>query len=112
MCPAKYYKDMWPQRAHLLAPPTHVCSTRQYFICTDTQENAFQNIKCLLSEDVVLRFLDDSQPFAIYIDTSKYQSGATIKQNKSPIVYFSQIFNHSQRRYSTIEHKMLAIVKV
>ena len=60
-----YYKDIFPRRAHFLAPLTDICSTRQIFLWTNSQANAFQTIKKLLSEDVMLRFPDHSKPFAI-----------------------------------------------
>ena len=68
-----YYKDMWPKRAHYLAPLTDICSTRRKFVWTDSQENAFQTIKQLVSEDVMLRFPDHSKPFAIFTDASNFQ---------------------------------------
>ncbi len=69
-------------------------------------------MKRLVTEDVLLRFPDHSKPFTIYIDASKYQIGATIKQNELPIAYFSRKLIPTQRRYSTIEQEMLAIVEV
>ena len=107
-----YYKDMWPKRAHYLAPLTDICSTRRKFVWTDTQEHAFQTIKRLVSEDVMLRFPDHSKPFTIFTDASNFQVGATIKQNDLPIAYFSRKLTPTQRRYSTIEQEMLAIVEV
>ena len=107
-----YYKDMWPRRAHYLTPLTDICSTRKKCIWTDAQEVAFQNIKRLVTEDVMLRFPNHSQPFHIFTDASNYQIGATIKQNQLPIAYFSKKLTPTQRRYSTIEQEMLAIVEV
>ena len=103
---------MWPKRAHYLAPLTDICSTRRKFVWTDTQEHAFQTIKRLVSEDVMLRFPDHSKPFTIFTDASNFQVGATIKQNDLPIAYFSRKLTPTQRRYSTIEQEMLAIVEV
>ena len=107
-----YYRDMWPKRAHILAPLTELCSTRNKFKWNDNHESSFQQMKKLVSEDVLLRFPDHSKPFHIYTDASKYQLGATIKQDDKPIAYFSKKLNPAQRRYSTIEKEMLAIVTV
>ena len=49
-----------------------------------------KQMKKLVSEDVLLRFPDHSKPFHIYTDASKYQLGATIKQDDKPIAYFSK----------------------
>ena len=69
-------------------------------------------IKRLVSEDVMLVFPDHSKLFEIYTNASKYQIGATIKQEQLPIAYFSRKLTPTQRRYSTIEQEMLAIVEV
>ena len=101
-----YYKDMWPKRAHILSPLTELCSTRTKFKWTDAHEASFQQMKKLVAEDVLLRFPD------LYTDASKYQLGATVKQQNKSIAYFSKKLNPAQRRYSTIEQEMLAIVTV
>ena len=36
-----YYKDMWPKRAHILAPLTELCSSKRKFKWTDVHENSF-----------------------------------------------------------------------
>ena len=103
---------MWLHRAHFLTPLTDVCSTTEKIIWTDAQEAAFQNIKRLVSEDVMLRFPDHSKPFHIYTNASKYQVCATIKYDELPIAYFSRKLTPTQRRYSTTEQEMLAIVEL
>ena len=75
-------------------------------------ENAFNIAKKLIVEDVLLRFPDQKLPFEIFTDASNIQVGATIKQNNLPITYFSKKLTHTQMRYSTIKHEMLAIVEV
>ena len=82
------------------------------FVWTDAQEHAFQNIKRMVAEDVMLCFPDHSKTFEIYTDASKYQIGATIKQEQLTITYFSRKLTPTQRRYSTIEQEILAIVEV
>ena len=82
------------------------------FVWTDAQEHAFQNIKRFVAEDVMLRSPDHSKTFEIYTDASKYQIGATIKQEQLPIAYFSRKLTPTQRRYCTIEQEMLAIMEV
>ena len=82
------------------------------FFWSDSQENAFQTNKRLVSEDAMLRFPNHNKPFEIYTDASNFQLGATIKQNNLPIAYFSKKLTPTQRRYSTIEQKMLVIAQV
>ena len=103
---------MWPRRAHILAPLTDLCGSKKNSKWTDIHENAFIQAKKLISEDVLLRFPDHSIPFEIFTDASTYQIGATIKENNLPVAYFSKKLTPTQRRYSTIEQEMLAIVEV
>ena len=100
---------MWPRRAHILAPLTELCGAKHKFKWTDLHENAFNQAKKLVAEDVLLRFPDHTLPFEIFTDASAFQIGATIKQKNFPIAYFSKKITPTQRRYSTIEQEMLAI---
>ena len=56
-------------------------------------------------------FPDFSQPFEIHTDASALQLGAVVAQNKKPIAFFSRKLNPAQRRYTTTERELLAIVE-
>ena len=103
---------MWPRRGHILAPLTELCGSKRNFKWTDTHENAFLQAKQLVTEDVLLRFPDHSIPFEIFTDASNYHIRASVKQKNLPIAYFSKKLTPAQRKYSTIEQEMLAIVEV
>ena len=107
-----YYKDMWPQRAHTLAPLTQLCSNKIKFNWEEIHEIAFQKMKRIVAKDVMLRFPQHDKKFVIHTDASQHQIGATISQENKPIAYFSRKLSATQRRYATIEQEMLAIVKV
>ena len=107
-----YYKYMWPRHAHFLTSLTDVYSTSKKFVLINAQEHAFHNIKQLLAEDVMIHFPNHKKSFDIYTDTRKYQIWASIKQEQLPIAHFSRKLTPTQRRYSTIEQDMLAIVEV
>ena len=101
-----YYKDMWPKRAHILAPLSELCSTRVKFKWEERHEIAFQSMKEIVAKDVMLRFTQHDKEFHIYTDASQYQVGATIEQEGKPIAYFSRKLNPVQRKYSIIEQEM------
>ena len=106
------YKDMWPKRAHILAPLTELCSSKRKFTWTNAHKNSVNLAKRPIAEDVLLKCPEHSIPFEIYTDASNYQIGATIKQKNFPIAYFYKRLTPTQYRYGTIEQEMLAIVEV
>ena len=59
----------------------------------------------------MLAFQDFSQPFEIYTDASNLQLGAVVAQYNKLIAFFSRKLNLVQRRYTTTERELLAIVE-
>jgi len=86
---------MWPRRSHTLAPLTNLISTRDISCVkennnklrkidwTENCQKAFDEMKRLVSKEVLLSYPTFDQPFEVYTDASKYQLGAVIVQNKN-----------------------------
>jgi len=75
-----FYRDMYPRRSHILDPLTKLNSKSVPFVWGIEQQQAFETIKGLVAQDVLLRYPDVSKPFDIYTDASDMQLGAVIKQ--------------------------------
>ena len=110
-----YYKEMWPSRAHILAPLTEKTGNNQPknskpFVWTDEMDKAFKKIKSLMAADILIAYPDHNKPFEIYTDTSDLQMGGVIMQEGRPVAFFSKKLNGAQKNYSTMEKEMLAIV--
>jgi hypothetical protein len=78
---------------------------------TPLHQQAFENTKALLNREVMLTFPDFSLPFEIHTDASALQLGAVVAHNKKPIAFFSRKLNPAQKRYTTTERELLAIVE-
>ena len=67
---------------------------------------AFNSVKRLIAEEVLLVFPDPCIPFDIYTDASDTQLGAVIKQKNKPITFFSWKLSSAQLKYPTIDKEM------
>jgi hypothetical protein len=114
-----YYKDMWRHRSHLLAPLTDLTTNkdgtvgkkRGPFKWEKVHQEAFDKIKQVIADDVMLSFPDFNKPFEIHTDASDFQVGAVIMPECKPVAFYSRKLNPAQRNYTTGKREMLSIVK-
>jgi hypothetical protein len=75
-------------------------------------EDAFIELKQMVSKETLLNYPDWSKPFDIHTDASDKQLGAVISQNNKPIAFFSRRLSKAQRNYTTTEkEQLLSIVE-
>ena len=104
-----YYKDMWQHRSHLLAPLTDLTATKDGQTGKKTgpikwekvHQDAFEMIKQVITDDVMLSFPDFNKPFEIHTDASDFQLGSVIMQDRKPIAFYSRKLNSAQQNYTT-----------
>lgn len=106
-----YYRFMWKHRSHILAPLSAMCSKNVPFKWTEEHMKAFQEMKALVSHEVLLSFPDYSRPFELYVDASDLQLGAVLKQGNKTLAFFSKKLNDAQKKYSVGEKEMLSLVE-
>lgn len=77
-------------------------------------QNAFEELKEILTKEPILQHPDFSQPFLITTDASNSAIGAVLSQGRVgsdlPIAYISRTLNQAEVNYNTTEKELLAIV--
>jgi predicted metalloprotease with PDZ domain len=51
-----YYRDIWPQRSHLLAPLSSLTSLKVKWNWTTECQNAFEDMKRLIAKETLLTY--------------------------------------------------------
>ena len=106
-----YYRDMFPQRSHILSPLTDLLKSQNRFQWSPACNLAFKHMKALVASDTLLSYPDHSKPFHIETDASDLQLGAILKQDNKPVAFYTRKLTPAQRNYSTIETELLSIVE-
>jgi hypothetical protein len=73
-----YYHDMWRRRSHLIAPLSAMVSEKTKFVWEAEQQKGFDEIKPVMSREIVL-----------VLPASDYKLGAVIMQNDKQLAFYS-----------------------
>jgi len=108
-----FYRDSWQRRADTITPLTNLISKKKGAIkWTKEANDAFIKTKEMCAKDALLYFPNYKKPFEIHTDSSDYQMGAIISQDKKVVAYWSKKLSSAQKNYPIIEKELLAIVEV
>ena len=106
-----FYRDVWPMRAHVLAPLSKLTSNKVPWKWTEEHQQAFEEMKRIIAKETLLTYPNFSKPFTIHTDASDLQLGACISQDGKPIAFYSRKLNPAQTKYTTTEQELLSIVE-
>ena len=106
-----YYRNSWFRRSDLLAPLTKLTGKTSIWQWTDVHQKAFDDIKKVISREVLLTYPNFNKPFEIHTDASDYQLGSVVSQDNKPIAFFSRKLNKAQRNYTVTKKELLAILE-
>ena len=86
------------------------------FNWTEECQKAFDLLKKRFTEEPVLIMLDQTRPFQIKSDASKYALGAVLTQTDSnsdrhPVAFMSQTFTDTEKRYEIYDQELLGIIR-
>ena len=104
-----YYRKMCPRCAYILELLTNLSRLPKKSCIEWTPEciGVFEQMKAIITHNVLLAYPNHNEPFEIYTDASNYQLGAVLMQNGRHVAYYSCKVNLSQRNYTTIEKELI-----
>lgn len=107
-----YYRKFIPNLSNLAEPINRLLKKGQKFVWSVTCQQSFDELKSLLMSSPILQYPDFTKKFVITTDASNVAIGAVLSNEDKnlPIAYASRILNAAERRYSTVERELLAIV--
>ena len=106
-----YYHFMWRRCSHLIAPLSALIGKGVLLKWKDEHQKAFEEVKRIVSKEVLLAFPDYTQRFQIYTDASDLQLGAILKQGDKTLAFFSKKLTSPQRNYGVGEKEMLSVIE-
>ena len=112
---ASYYRRFIKGFAEIASPLHRITEKESKFIWTGECQNSFDRLrKILSSEDGVLILPDLSQEFRLETDACNVGLGAVLSQSVDgfyrPCAYWSKHLSLRERKYSTSEKELLAVV--
>ncbi|CAL9702845.1 unnamed protein product [Knipowitschia caucasica] len=109
-----YYRRFVQNFSQHAAPLNHLASKNVPFKWTSECEAAFTFLKHRLTSSPVVVSPDFSRPFKVYTDASKDAVGAVLAQENDGlehvVAYASQALTHTQKRWSTFDRELWAVV--
>ena len=112
---AGFYRRFCRNFSSVCLPLTNLLQKGRKFQWSSECQQAFEDVKGMLSFKPVLKSPNFSKPFVLYADASGVGVGGVLMQKdlqdiERPVAYFSRKLNKHQLHYSPIEKECLAIV--
>ena len=110
------YQKFIPGFSTLAAPLNALLKKDTTFQWTEETQQSFDTLKRKLTSSPVLMMPDQTRPFQIECDASKYASGAVLTQqdnnsDRHPVAFLSKTFSKRERNYEIYDRELLAIIR-
>ena len=105
-----FYRKFIPGFSTLAAPLDALLKKDTAFQWTENTQQSFNTLKQKLTSSPVLMMPDQTQPFQIECDASKYASGAVLTQqdnngDRHPVAFLSKTFSETEWNYEIYDRK-------
>ena len=105
-----YLAKFLPRLSEVSEPLRQLTKKDSKFSWNRTHDDAFEEIKRLVTEPPILKYYEPDKPLVLQCDASDNGLGASILQGGKPIAYTSRALTRTERNYAQIEKELLAIV--
>ena len=110
-----FYQKFIPGFSTLAAPLNALLKKDTVFHWTEETQRSFDALKQKLTSPVLM-MLDQTRPFQIECDASKYASGAVLTQqdnnsDRHPVAFLSKTFSEMEWNYEIYDRELLAIIQ-
>src|ERR1700728_3731798 len=110
-----YRRFIW-RFSDLAKPLNDLLKKDKKFEWTNDCQKAFDSLKRRFTEEPVLMMPDQTRPFQIETDASKYATGAILTQldangDRHPVSFISKTFSPAERNYEIYDRELLAIIR-
>ncbi len=109
-----YHREFIPRLAETIKPLYALTKRGEVFEWTGACENAFQELKRVMTTTPVLAFPNNEDQFTLDTDASDFAIGAALYQlqdgSERPISFASHTLTPVQQRYCTTRKELLAVV--
>ena len=97
-------------------PLNNLLKKDRKFEWTEDCQRAFDDLKKQFTEEPVLAMPDQTRPFQIETDASKYATRAVLTQtdingDRHPVSFLSKTFSPTERNYEIYDRELLAIIR-
>ena len=105
-----YLVKFLPRLSEIAQPIRELTTKNAVFAWSRQHDEAFEQVKKLVTEHPVLRYYDMNEEVTVQCDASEKGVGATLLQNGQPVAFASRTLSQVEQRYAQIEKECLAIV--
>ena len=84
-----YHHNIWGKISHTIEPLTKLNPNKVKFKWTEVEQEVFEEIKRIVTRNVLLAYLGFNEEFKTHNDAIRSQSGAVIIQEGKPIAFYS-----------------------
>ena len=111
-----FYRRFIRGFSEIARPLNKLLKKDRKFEWTTECQQAFNDLKTRFTSEPVLVMPDQTKPFQIECDTSKYASGAVLTQldsngDRHLCVFISKTFSPAKRNYEIYDQELLAIIQ-